>query len=101
MGRRFMSEAADTLRGMKPERLLARLRLGSIGNVPFRDLAALLDALGFELVRRRGSHHIFVHPNVPGILNFQSVRGEAKPYQIRQLLRTIDDHHLRIEGRPQ
>ena len=66
----------------------------------FRDLLRLLEALGFELVRTRGSHHIYGHPAAPGLLNFQEVGGQAKPYQIRQLLRTITGHELRLEERP-
>jgi len=34
---------------------------------------------------------------VPEILNLQEVRGEAKPYQIRQLLRLIERYNLCVE----
>lgn len=45
-----------------------------------------------------GSHHIFTHPDLAEILNLQSVRGEAKPYQVRQLLRIVEKHNLTLEG---
>jgi len=53
---------------------------------------------GFELRRPRGSHHIFIHPEVPELLNLQEVRGEAKPYQIRQFLRLVERYALSLEG---
>ncbi len=53
---------------------------------------------GFELDRVRGSHHIFRHTSVSEMLNLQDVNGEAKPYQIRQLLRIVERHNLTIGG---
>jgi hypothetical protein len=44
-----------------------------------------------------GSHHIFTHPDIGAMLNVQEVRGEAKPYQIRQLLRIVERYNLTIE----
>lgn len=31
-------------------------------------------------------------------MNVQSVRGQVKPYQARQLLKLIDEYNLSIEG---
>jgi len=53
--------------------------------------------MGFRMQRTSGSHHIFVHPGLPELLNLQEVRGEAKPYQIRQLLRLVERYNLRLE----
>jgi hypothetical protein len=44
-----------------------------------------------------GSHHIFVRPDVPGLLNFQEVRSQAKPYQIRRFLRLVERYALDME----
>ena len=44
-----------------------------------------------------GSHHVFVHPDIPELVNLQDVNGEAKPYQIRQLLRLVERYNLRLE----
>lgn len=65
---------------MDPRRLLARLARGDVGNVSFADMRRLVVAFGFELRRTSGSHHIFVHSEVPELLNLQDVRGQAKPY---------------------
>jgi hypothetical protein len=32
-----------------------------------------------------------------GLVNLQEVKGEAKPYQIRQFLRLVERHNLRLE----
>jgi hypothetical protein len=53
--------------------------------------------LGFELRRVSGSHHIYGHPDVEELLNLQEVRGQAKPYQVRQLLRLVERYGLRLE----
>jgi hypothetical protein len=44
-----------------------------------------------------GSHHVFVLPDLPELLNLQEVSGQAKPYQIRQLLRLIERYNLKLE----
>jgi predicted RNA binding protein YcfA (HicA-like mRNA interferase family) len=82
---------------MGPRKLLERLRLGAATNVRFRDMTRLLEALGFELQRTSGSHHIFAHPDMPELLNLQEVAGEAKPYQIRQFLRLVERYSLSLE----
>ena len=67
-------------------------------NLRFADLCALAAAFGYSLDRVKGSHHIFVHPQADRPLNLQSAGGKAKPYQIRQLLRDIEEFHLSLEG---
>ena len=57
----------------------------------------LVEAFGFELRRTSGSHHVFVHPSVRELLNLQEVRGQAKPYQIRQFLRLVERYALSLE----
>ena len=83
---------------MKPKKLLARLAHGDVANVTFADMQSLAEGLGFELRRISGSHHIFVHPDVPSPLNLQSVGGQAKPYQVRQLLRLVERYALTLEN---
>lgn len=60
-------------------------------NVKLRDLVSLLKAFGFSLERVTGSHHIFTHPKWDGILNIQDRGGEAKPYQVRQAIKAIEE----------
>jgi len=57
----------------------------------------MVEGFGFRLARVSGSHHIFVHPAIPELVNLQEVKGEAKPYQIRQFLRLIERYNLRLE----
>jgi len=85
---------------MKPRKLLEIILAGS-RIVRFDDLVGLVEAFGFQLSRVRGSHHIFVHPNVDELLNLQEVRGEAKPYQIRQFLRLVEEYNLQLEENEQ
>jgi hypothetical protein len=80
-----------------PRRLLARIARGDVANVSFADLRRLVEAFGFELRRTSGSHHVFVHPEVPELLNLQEVGGQAKPYQVRQFLRLVERYALRME----
>ena len=81
---------------MKPRRLLARLAAGHLQNVSFRDALALVNAFGFSVVRIEGSHHILTHYKVAEFLNLQDVRGDAKPYQLRQFLRLVERYDLRL-----
>jgi len=77
-------------------RLLRRLSQGAVRNVAFTDLIDLVEAFGFQLARVSGSHHIFTHPDIAELLNLQEVRGEAKPYQIRQFLRLVERYNLKL-----
>lgn len=82
---------------MDPRRLLGRVARGELANVSFSDMRRLVEAFGFELRRTSGSHHVFVHPDVRELLNLQEVRGQAKPYQIRQFLRLLERYALSME----
>jgi predicted RNA binding protein YcfA (HicA-like mRNA interferase family) len=62
-------------------------------------MVALVEGFGFRLSRVKGSHHIFVHPQVRELVNFQSVRNQAKPYQIRQFLRLVERYNIRLEDK--
>jgi predicted RNA binding protein YcfA (HicA-like mRNA interferase family) len=60
-------------------------------------MTSLVEGFGFRESRVRGSHHIFIHPEVREIVNLQDVGGKAKPYQIRQFLTLIERYNLRLE----
>lgn len=60
-------------------------------------MVALVEAFGFRLSRVRGSHHIFVHPQVRELVNLQNVSGKAKIHQIRQFLRLVERYNLTME----
>jgi predicted RNA binding protein YcfA (HicA-like mRNA interferase family) len=80
---------------MKALNIYAKLLSGS-RNVRFADLCKVAVAFGYRLDRVSGSHHIFEHPLASRPLNLQSHRGQAKPYQIRQFLRDVEEFHLTI-----
>jgi len=82
---------------MKRRRLLKRLSEGQLKNVVFGDMINMVEGFGFQLVRVSGSHHIFTHPGIPELVNLQEVKGEAKPYQIRQFLRLVERYNLTME----
>lgn len=69
-----------------------------IHNVSFDELCTLAGMAGWQFDRQKGSHQIFLHPKYPGIMNFQPVKGKAKPFQIRQLLRFISENDLLKDG---
>ncbi|MBD1920176.1 type II toxin-antitoxin system HicA family toxin [Microcoleus sp. FACHB-831] len=60
-------------------------------------MVTLIEAFGFSLDRINGSHHIFKHPSVPGLINIQNKKGKAIPYQIRQFLLLIEEYALTLE----
>lgn len=82
---------------MNRRKLLARLVSGAVQNVAFGDLTDLAEGFGFRLVRQSGSHRIYAHPALSELVNIQDVAGQAKPYQIRQLLRLVERYNLRLE----
>jgi predicted RNA binding protein YcfA (HicA-like mRNA interferase family) len=43
--------------------------LTSPRNVRFKEMVALVEAFGFRLSRVKGSHHIFVRPDVRELIN--------------------------------
>jgi len=57
----------------------------------------LAKSFGFRLSRVEGSHHIFVHPDIPELVNIQEIRGEAKPYQVRQFVKLVEKYSLHLE----
>ena len=70
--------------GRRAKLLRRVLSARSDASTRFRDLRRLLFQLGFE-ERIRGGHHIFSHAEVDKLLNLQRERGDAKPYQVRQV----------------
>jgi predicted RNA binding protein YcfA (HicA-like mRNA interferase family) len=82
---------------MDPHSLLDRLAQGQLANVRFADAQRLVEALGFRLDHVRGSHHIYRYPRIRQRINLQTHGGQAKPYQLRQLLDVIERHALRVK----
>ena len=95
-----VSDVIINVRSMRAEKLLARILAGAVRNVGFADLIGLLQALGFKEVGGRGSHRVFVRAEVAEILTLQEVRGQAKPYQVRQVVALIRQYNLDVEEEP-
>jgi hypothetical protein len=72
-------------------------RTSLLTNVAFSDAQQLLVALGFDELRVRGSHHVYSRSGLPEQLNLQDRGGQAKPYQLRQLVALVRRYDLRIE----
>ena len=77
-------------------KILQKILAGS-KNIRFSDMIELVEGFGFRLSRTDGSHRIFAHPDIPELVNLQEVKGQAKPYQMRQFLKLIERHSLRLE----
>ena len=82
---------------MKKQKLLKKL-LTSTRNIRFDEITVCAELFGFRLDRVNGSHHIYVHPDVPELINLQNVKGKAKPYQIKQFLNIIEKYNLKMEN---
>jgi predicted RNA binding protein YcfA (HicA-like mRNA interferase family) len=82
---------------MNKRKLLKKLLSGS-KNIRFSEVTVVAEAFGFRLDRISSSHHIFLHPDVPELVNLQNVKGKAKPYQVKQLLKIIEEHNLNMES---
>ncbi len=80
---------------MNPRKTLQKLLSGS-KNIRFEDMVRLVEAYGFRLDRISGSHHIFTRPDVPELVNLQSLHGQAKPYQINQFLKLVERYGLTL-----
>jgi predicted RNA binding protein YcfA (HicA-like mRNA interferase family) len=79
-------------------RKLLQKAINSPANLRFGEAVTLVQGLGFRHARTTGSHHILVHPNVPVAVNLQNVGGKAKPYQVRQVLKLVEEYNLRPRG---
>lgn len=78
---------------MKPKKAYEILK-GNPKNIRFEDLCQAAEVFGFRLKGGKGSHRVYTQEGVKEILNFQSVGGRAKPYQVRQLLKIIENYNL-------
>ncbi len=63
----------------------------------FSEVTALAEAFGFELDRVNGSHHIFRRVGLPELINLQTSHGQAKAYQVKQLLALVEMYGLALE----
>lgn len=82
---------------MGSRRTLRKVLSGVADNsIRFDELCSLLDSLGFAS-RSKGSHRIFAMAGVEDRINLQRDRGNAKPYQVKQVRTTILTYGLARE----
>jgi predicted RNA binding protein YcfA (HicA-like mRNA interferase family) len=81
---------------MKRRKLLQKI-VGGSKNIRFSEMANLAEGFGFKLSRTDGSHHILARPDIPELVNLQEVKGQAKPYNMRQFLKLVEKHNLKLE----
>lgn len=83
---------------MVKKRKLFDKMLNSPQNIRFEEFIVLLQAFGFILSRTKGSHHIFTRDDIMEILSIQPKKdGKAKPYQIRQFIKLIEQYALQLD----
>ena len=63
-------------------------------NVRFEEMCKTAELSGFRFRGGKGSHRIFVRKGIIEMLNFQNVRGKAKPYQVKQFIKIIEKYNL-------
>jgi predicted RNA binding protein YcfA (HicA-like mRNA interferase family) len=75
----------------KCDKLLEKARNNPAG-LRFEEACKLAECFGFVFARQRGSSHcIYKAPGQMGLINVQEgENGKAKPYQVRQILKTIE-----------
>ncbi len=81
---------------MKKRKILAKVLSGS-KNIRFDEFVALLEGFGFIFQRTTGSHHIFAHSQIARPFPIQNVKGKAKPYQVDQLMKLVEEYDLLLE----
>lgn len=70
---------------MKKEKLLWKI-INNPRNVKFDDFRTLVGLYGFQFSHNTGSHQIYYHKALGGIMNIQPDRnGNAKGYQIKTI----------------
>lgn len=79
------------------DKLYARLLANPRSTISFRDFEKLLRVFGFEHDRTKGSHMIWVHPDIQRPFPVQPAGKDAKPYQVREFLELVEQHGLYIE----
>ena len=65
-----------------------------VTDVRFEELYQAAELFGFKFKGGKGSHRIYVREGIKELLNSQDVKGKAKPYQVRQLIKLIEKYNL-------
>ncbi len=66
-------------------------------NIRFEKLCKAAEVFGFRFKSQKGSHRIYVKDGIKEMLNFQNVGGKAKPYQVKQFIKIIEQYEFITE----
>ncbi|MBI4709689.1 MAG: type II toxin-antitoxin system HicA family toxin [Nitrospirae bacterium] len=80
----------------KTEKLFDKVK-NNPQDIRFDEICKLAEIFGFRYKGGKGSHKVYSKKGITEILNFQNVRGKAKPYQVKQFLKIIEEHNLTIK----
>jgi hypothetical protein len=80
----------------KKTKLFAKVK-NNQKNVRFEDFCTLMTYFAFILVRVRGGHHLYQNIDIDALMNVQPTSDNlAKAYQVRQFLKLIEEHKLKL-----
>lgn len=65
-------------------------------NVRFEQLCALVEPMGYTLERQRRSHRHYRRAGSPPINLQEASGGQAKPYQVAQVLAILDELGIEV-----
>ena len=66
----------------------------SDNNILFSDFQNVIEGVGFEFKRQKGSHMVYSNPDISERMVVQKDGSKAKSYQVRQLRDIINKHGL-------
>jgi hypothetical protein len=66
----------------------------SPNNIRFSEICYIAELFGFVHRGGAGSHRVYKRKDINQKLNFQDDNGKAKPYQVRQLIKVIQNYNL-------
>ena len=81
---------------MNKEQMLEKLRTGK-ANTSMQFFIKMMKKYGFILKRIKGSHQVYIHPDISDYVVIQPQkknRNQAKPYQIDQFLDIVKKFNL-------
>ncbi|MEQ8188758.1 MAG: type II toxin-antitoxin system HicA family toxin [Candidatus Eremiobacterota bacterium] len=66
-------------------------------NIRFSEVCSIAELFGFINKNTEGSHRVYTQEGIFEILNFQNMKGKAKPYQVKQFIKIIEKYDLAKE----
>jgi hypothetical protein len=63
-------------------------------NIRFEEFCNIIISFRFLFKGGKGSHRVFAREGIPVIMTIQNYEGKAKPYQVRQFCKIIEQYRL-------